>query len=398
MSWLNRLWDRVSAELFVAPKAAAILPAAAPVVWLLGKTGAGKTSIVAALTGDTRAEIGPGFRPCTRTAAFYDLPPEAPLLRFLDTRGLEESDYDADADLTWSEGQSHLLLAVMRVNDLAQDAVVRVLKAVRHRHPGWGLIVAQTALHTLYPPNVPHPPAYPYTGGAEDEINPALPHPLRQALAYQRRQLDSLPGPRPIFVPLDFTDADDLYLPAAFGIDALLTAMATAGADAAAALRRVAIARDIDRVHAGSQRLVLGCATAAAVSGAVPVPAVGIGGVASAVAVMLRGMGERYGVQWTRANFARFTGAIGIGGLAWLGVRFGVVELAKLVPVAGSILGGTLNAAAAFSIVYGTAEAARVWLRYQSTGTVAPTDEVRRAFLTGLREGLRRHRDERRRA
>ena len=42
MSWLNRLWDRVSAELFVAPKAAAILPAAAPVVWLLALRCTGK--------------------------------------------------------------------------------------------------------------------------------------------------------------------------------------------------------------------------------------------------------------------------------------------------------------------------------------------------------------------
>jgi hypothetical protein len=57
----------------------------APVVWLLGKTGAGKTAIP--LTGDPRAVIGEGFEPCTRTAAFYDVPAEAPLLRFLDTRG-----------------------------------------------------------------------------------------------------------------------------------------------------------------------------------------------------------------------------------------------------------------------------------------------------------------------
>src|SRR6266566_4850290 len=68
--------------------------ASALVVWLLGKTGAGKTAIIAALTGDARAEIGLGFEPCTRTAAFYDVPREAPLLRFLDTRGVGEAGYD----------------------------------------------------------------------------------------------------------------------------------------------------------------------------------------------------------------------------------------------------------------------------------------------------------------
>lgn len=40
----------------------------APVVWLLGKAGAGKTSVIAALTGDSTAEIGRGFAPCTQSA------------------------------------------------------------------------------------------------------------------------------------------------------------------------------------------------------------------------------------------------------------------------------------------------------------------------------------------
>ncbi|MCB1822073.1 MAG: 50S ribosome-binding GTPase, partial [Candidatus Competibacteraceae bacterium] len=61
-----------------------------PVVWLLGKAQAGKTSIIHALTGSPTAEIGDGFQPCTRTARFYDFPAEVPVVRFLDTRGLGE--------------------------------------------------------------------------------------------------------------------------------------------------------------------------------------------------------------------------------------------------------------------------------------------------------------------
>jgi hypothetical protein len=80
-----------------------------------GRPGAGKTAIVAALTVDPRAEVGQGFEPCTRTAAFYDVPPEAPLLRFLDTRGLGEADYDPANDIAWYEEQSHLLVVVMQV-------------------------------------------------------------------------------------------------------------------------------------------------------------------------------------------------------------------------------------------------------------------------------------------
>ena len=66
-----------------------------PVFWLLGKAQSGKTSIVHAITGSTKAEIGNGFQPCTRTASLYAFPDDATcLLRFLDTRGLGEAGYD----------------------------------------------------------------------------------------------------------------------------------------------------------------------------------------------------------------------------------------------------------------------------------------------------------------
>src|SRR5690349_6475620 len=73
--------------------------AQAPVIWLLGMVGTGKSSIVRTLTGSTDAEVGNGFRPCTPTARIFEFPPEAPLIRFLDTRGLGEIAYDPADDL-----------------------------------------------------------------------------------------------------------------------------------------------------------------------------------------------------------------------------------------------------------------------------------------------------------
>jgi ABC-type hemin transport system ATPase subunit len=67
---VNRLWKAISEVLFgdIAASGTAVTvdarkraQAIAPVVWLLGKTGAGKTAIVAALTGDPRVEVGQGF-------------------------------------------------------------------------------------------------------------------------------------------------------------------------------------------------------------------------------------------------------------------------------------------------------------------------------------------------
>ena len=61
-----------------------------PTLWLLGKTGSGKSTLIQSVTGDSHIEIGGGFRPCTMTSKSYDFPSDKPLLRFLDTRGLAE--------------------------------------------------------------------------------------------------------------------------------------------------------------------------------------------------------------------------------------------------------------------------------------------------------------------
>src|SRR5690606_2728364 len=53
-----------------------------PILWLLGKTGAGKSTLVQTLTGLSGIEIGKGFRPCTLTAVQYDHPAATPVVSF----------------------------------------------------------------------------------------------------------------------------------------------------------------------------------------------------------------------------------------------------------------------------------------------------------------------------
>lgn len=394
MAALDRLWKAISEALFVdtGKPDATIQESArntALVVWLLGKTGAGKTAIVSALTGDPRAEVGQGFEPCTRTAAFYDVPPEAPLLRFLDTRGLGETHYDPASDASWCEEQSHLLLVVMQVADPVQDGVLQVLRQARRRHPEWPVVVAQTGLHRLYPAGTPHPTSYPYTGGPEDETHPHVPHALRQALAYQRRLFDGLRGARPRFVPIDFTLPEDGLPPHDFGLDRLSRILQEVGPEAFEALHAARAGSQNDRRRAKARPSIYGFAAVAAGAGAVPVPLVGATGLAGMIAMMLRALAVRYEVTWTPATFAQFSGAVGGGALGWWAVRYGLRELLKLIPVVGTAAAGALNAAAAFGVTVGIGEAACVWLGYRRGGLVAPTDEVRRAFVEGLAAGLR---------
>jgi uncharacterized protein (DUF697 family) len=396
MGALDRLWTAISESLFgdvgepgAADSARQRAERSALVVWLLGKTGAGKTAIVAALTGDARAQVGQGFEPCTRTAGFYDVPPEAPLLRFLDTRGLGEASYDPASDIAWCEEQSHLVLVVMQVSDPVQHMVLQALQQARRRHPDWPVVVAQTGLHRLYPDGLSHRIPYPYAGSPDDETNTALPHPLRQALAHQRKLFDGLRGPRPRFVPIDFTLPEDGFPPHDYGLEMLWRVLEEAGPAAFEALHRARAGAESDRIRARARPLIYGCGAAAAGAGAVPVPVVGMGGLASVIAMMLRALAVRYEVAWTPVAFGQFSGAVGGGALAWWTLRYGAREMLKLIPVAGTLAAGALNAAAGFAVTVAIGEAACVWLGYQRRGVSAPTDEVRRAFAEGLSAGLR---------
>ncbi|HRO58942.1 MAG TPA: GTPase domain-containing protein, partial [Burkholderiaceae bacterium] len=117
-----------------APRATGIADAAeppVPVFWLLGKTGAGKTSLIRAFTGATEAEIGNGYVPCTRSSVVYDFPPDDPAMRFLDTRGLGEVGYDPADDLAACESATHLLLVLARLDDPVQGAVAEALARIR---------------------------------------------------------------------------------------------------------------------------------------------------------------------------------------------------------------------------------------------------------------------------
>jgi len=394
VGFLDRLWNAISDVQFgdmrgADPEAVRKrAQATAPVVWLLGKTGAGKTAIVAALTGDPRAEVGEGFAPCTRTAAFYDVPLEIPLLRFLDTRGLGEADYDPANDMAWCEAQSHLLLIVMQVADPAQHTLVRVLGEARRRHSDWPVIVAQTGLHRLYPAGVGHPQQYPYTGGAEDETEPQVPHALRQALSHQRRLFDALPGRPPRFVAIDFTVPEDGFPPQDFGLEMLWRALQEAGPEAFDALHLARADAHSDRIRTKARPLIYGYGAAAAGAGAVPIPLVGVGGLAGILAIMLRALAVRYALAWTPGAFTQFSGAIGGGALAWWTLRYGLREALKVIPMVGTVAAGALNAAAAFGVTVGIGEAACVWLAYRRRGLTAPDSEVRRAFADGLAAGL----------
>ncbi|AGA89715.1 uncharacterized protein associated with GTPases [Thioflavicoccus mobilis 8321] len=355
-----------------------------PVIWLLGKTQAGKTSIIRALTGSSEAEIGNGFQPCTRCARFYDFPAEIPVVRFLDTRGLGEVAYDPDDDIRFSESQAHLLVAVMKVADQRQDAVLEVLHAVRHRHPEWPLLGVQTGLHELYPSGAEHLLPYPYD---REPLPDAVPTELRRALAGQRTALADLPGQAPIdWVAVDLTLPEDGLAPTDYGLDALWKAIERVSAlGLQASLQGDAGVRDL-YARTAHQHIV-GYALTAAGVGAVPL--VDLVGVAAVQAKLLHSLAALYGQRWERRTSGEFLGLLGAGVTTGLLARWLGRGVVKLIPVWGQTVGAVWGASASGATTYALGKAAVYFLTRRQSGLQVDAAVLRAVYAEGLARGGR---------
>jgi len=356
--------DRTSSEAIATTAAAD-----APVIWLVGKVQAGKSSIVQAITGSSEAEVGSGFRPCTRSARVFDFPVEAPIVRFLDTRGLGEVGYDPTEDLAILEDKAHLLLVVMRAMDHHQSSIIEAVSEIRRRHPDWPIVVAQTCLHDAYEGDAGHVLPYPFGTQRKDTLR--APDGLRRSLAHQRRAFESIGGNGPIvFVPIDFTQAEDGFEPRLYGFDALAKAILAAAPKRVGAMLEEMKAASRDKSAREALPLILGHAAVAAAADAVPLAgAVAAPGVQ---ARMLYALAAKRGVPWDRRTLAEFGGCLGAGILTGLVARFGVRQLVKLIPVYGQTVGSAAAAAASSATTYALGRAAIVFIDRRQNGTPDP--------------------------
>lgn len=362
-----------------------------PVFWLLGKTQSGKSSIIRALTGATAAEIGNGFQPCTRTARLYAFPNDDDcLIRFLDTRGLGEVEYDPAEDLNLFEKQAHLLLVVMKAMDHAQAPILVTLQKIHRKHPEWPVIVVQTSLHEGYPDrNANHPDPYPFGSG---DFPDSVPSDLRRSLLHQRKTIQDH-GISARFVAVDFTLPEDGFLPADYGLDALwdaveeivplgLRGILTAENELHDELRNACF-RD-------AQGVILTHALTAGGLALVPVPSVDIPGVLAVQARMCHKLAAIYHQELNTRGVAELFGTLGTG----VFLRMGGRELMKLIPGAGSIVA----AAYAAGMTYALGLTLSAYFSRVKAGAVPDADEFREMYRKYSRVGEERMRDYFRRA
>lgn len=351
-----------------------------PVFWLLGKAQSGKTSLIRALTGSTHAEIGNGFRPCTRTAHMYSFPnDDQPFVKFLDTRGLGEVDYDPALDMGHLEAQAHLLVVVMKAMDHAQEVVLGPLRRIRDAHPGWPVIVLQTALHEGYPPGTTaHLLPYPY---GTFPFPAEVPTDVARSLSAQRN-LFSQSNVR--FVPVDLTLPEDGFQPENYGLDAFWSAvedllpvgfveMLRATRDARKSLRDVYFQK--------SHPHIVSHAVAAGLAAGIPVPLVDVPLVIAVQAKMFHALASIYGQKLTAARVAEVAGAIGLSHVARLAVR----EMLKLIPGVGSVVTGVYAAA----VTYALGRTLCVYFSHALEGDLPSQDALKRLFEEEYQGGRR---------
>jgi uncharacterized protein (DUF697 family) len=306
-----------------------------PVFWLFGRTQSGKTSIIKYLTGADDAEVGLGFRPCTRFSREYPFPnAEAPLLDFLDTRGLDEPGYDPTEDIQKFHDRAHVVVVTIKVTDHALENLERHLKAIRADKPGRPVILALTCLHEAYPQRQ-HVEPYPFKNTLYPE---GVPQELLRLIAAQQERFKPLVDD---IIPIDLTRPEDGYNDPNYGGPELRQSIE---AHLPKALRQTLLALDAtthefrDAALKRAMPLILSYSTLAAGAGAIPVPFVDLLLIPGIQAKMVQALADAYGQPMTKERFWEIASSIGSGVVARQAAR----EAAKFIPGIGVAAGAAL--------------------------------------------------------
>ena len=344
-----------------------------PLFWLLGKAQSGKTSIIRYLTGASDAEIGQGFRATTQYSRIYYFPSEqTPLLAFLDTRGLEEPEYDPTQDLARFNEQAHAVLVTVRLLDQALHRLITVVRQVRAARPSRPILLVITCLHEAYP-GQPHPEPYPFGTSAEQQLVP----PQVRRLLDTHRQLFA--GLVDAVVPVDFTPPEEGYSDPNYGGPALKEALLRLLPEVyRQPLLQLETTQKTLRTQQERRALpyIIAYSSLAATAGALPIPWLDLVILPAIQTRMVYHLAELYGQPLTGKRFRELAASLGIGLL----VRQAVREVTKLIPGLGSIVAATLAASSTYAL-------GRAFCYYYAAlldGRTPDPDEIRRYYQEQL--------------
>jgi len=359
-----------------------------PVFWLFGKTQSGKTSLIKYLTGADDAEIGHGFKPCTRYSRQYEFPTaDAPLLTFLDTRGMDEPGYDPAEDLAQFNDLAHVVVVTVKVLDHAQERMLQHLRRIRKSKPSRPIVLVLTCLHEAYPQQQ-HPEPYPFASSNSDvqDSTPAasvhlghealdgknIPDPLLRSMREQQERFHGLVDR---MVPVDLTRPEEGFSNSAYGGEQLKQALLQVLPDA---YRHTLLA--LDEVTRKLQDLyarqalprILGYSTLAATAGAIPIPLLDLLILPGIQSQMIYHLARFYGQPLSATHFLELASTLGLGML----LRQASREVVKFIPYVGSVAGGVVAGASTFAL----GKAFCYYYRAIHQGHVPQAEDLRRYY------------------
>jgi uncharacterized protein (DUF697 family) len=321
-----------------------------PTLWLLGKTGAGKSSLIQALTGLDQIEIGQGFRPCTMTSSRYVFPQQTPLLAFLDTRGLAEAGYDAQDDIKACEGASHALIVVMKAEDPEQTDTLNALRQIRSSGEIRNALLVHTAIESI--------------GDALERS---------RCVAHNQAQVERVWG-QIDSVQVDLVGRD--------GRPQNMGQLVECIGDMLPIVAELFDRRRHDSAEeANFQKLkpeIMWYAGAAGATDAVPM--LGLVTVPTLQTKMLHSLANRYGLTWSRRLLTEFGSAMGMGFGVQYASRLGLQQLAKLIPVYGQTVGAASAAVASYGFTYALGRVACMYFYRKTRGEDTSTEELKAKF------------------
>ena len=328
-----------------------------PILWLLGKTGSGKSSLIQAVTGDCQIKIGDGFRPCTMASRQYDFPAEKPLLRFLDTKGLSESNYNADADIETCKKKASALVVVMKADDPEQSSVLSALSMIRKSKVINQILLVHTGTQSFV---------------NEDE--------RLQCVGYNQSQVESVWEKTVTSVSVDFNQENNL----ASGVAELMSNLA----DLLPILSLLGTQKEFSsREEISFSKLrneILWYSSATGCTDAIP--AVGLVSVPMIQAKMLHGLANQYGIVWDKKVMAEFIAILGSGFTAQYISKLGIRQLVKFIPGYGQTVGSATAAAFSFCSTYAIGRVACKYMYHKSRGEHISEDEIVAVYQSAFRD------------
>jgi len=326
-----------------------------PTLWLLGKTGAGKSSLIHAVTNDSEVEIGDGFRPCTSSSSSYDFPKDKPLMRFLDTRGLGEANYNADEDIAACQGRSHALIVVIKAEEPEQSSVINALKQIKKSGAVKQVLLVHTGVYLIE---------------STDE--------REQCIAHNQGLVDKVWGS-----PVDAVDVDfELVAGCSLGVDVLKSRLTALLPILDQLIMDEELTNSEEKAFAVMKTEVLWYAGAAGASDAIP--AVGLVSVPLIQGKMLHSLANQYGINWDKRTMSEFIGTLGTGfGIQYVS-RLGLRQLVKLIPVYGQTVGALTAAVISFCSTYAIGRVGCKYMHHKSKGESVSEEELKETYRSAF--------------